>query len=168
MSMLGKHHSEKTREKMRLSRIGQLKGEKNPRWKGGQFTDGYGYIYILMPEHPRTNSYGYVKRSHLVAEKTLGRYLYPGEITHHKNGKRDDDRPENIEVMTKGKHTSFHNKNREKNRRRNTLGQYIAEVAKKDLLGEFEAPIWAHRHMRKMGLNPLSSEDWAMFKEHCE
>ena len=24
----------------------------------------------------------------------------------------------------------------------------------KDLLGEFEAPIWAHGHMKKMGLNP--------------
>jgi len=38
----------------------------------------------------------------------------------------------------------------------------------KDLLGDFEAPIWAHRHMRKMGLNPLSMEDWPLFKEHCE
>lgn len=32
----------------------------------------------------------------------------------------------------------------------------------------FEAPVWAHGRMRKMGLNPFSTEDWAMFKEHCE
>jgi len=32
----------------------------------------------------------------------------------------------------------------------------------------FEAPIWAHGHMRKMGLSPLSLEDWCLFKEHCE
>ena len=38
----------------------------------------------------------------------------------------------------------------------------------KDLSGEFEAPLWAHGLMRKMGLNPFSTEDWAMFKEHCE
>jgi len=32
----------------------------------------------------------------------------------------------------------------------------------------FEAPIWAHGRMRKMGLNPLSMEDWSFFKEYCE
>lgn len=59
-----------------------------------------GYIFVLMPEHPKANSNkGYVKRARLVAEKKLGRYLYPGEITHHKNEIKDDDRPENIQVM---------------------------------------------------------------------
>jgi len=38
----------------------------------------------------------------------------------------------------------------------------------KDLLGEFEAPLWAHGLMRKAGLNPLSSEDWSLFKDYCE
>lgn len=38
----------------------------------------------------------------------------------------------------------------------------------KDLPSEFEAPIWAHGRMRKMGLNPQSLEDWSLFKEHCE
>lgn len=32
----------------------------------------------------------------------------------------------------------------------------------------FEAPIWAHGRMRKMGLNPQSLEDWSLFKEFCE
>jgi len=32
----------------------------------------------------------------------------------------------------------------------------------------FEAPIWAHRRMRKMGLDPLSTEGWSFFKEYCE
>gem|GEM_PF-3234701 len=38
----------------------------------------------------------------------------------------------------------------------------------KYLPNEFEAPMWAHGHMRKMGLNPLSMEDWSLFKDHCE
>lgn len=38
----------------------------------------------------------------------------------------------------------------------------------KNLLGEFEAPIWAHGRMRRMGLSPLSMEDWFLFKEYCE
>jgi len=32
----------------------------------------------------------------------------------------------------------------------------------------FEAPIWAHGRMRKMGLDPFSLEDWSLFKEFCE
>lgn len=32
----------------------------------------------------------------------------------------------------------------------------------------FEAPIWAHRHMRKMGLDPHSIEDWREFRRYCE
>lgn len=32
----------------------------------------------------------------------------------------------------------------------------------------FEAPIWAHDRMRKMGLNPQSLDDWSFFKEQCE
>lgn len=85
-------------------------GKKNPRWKGGQFTDAYGYVYILMPEHPNVNKRGYVRRAQLVAEQMLDRHLYPEENTHHKNGIKDDDRPENIEVMTRGEHTFLHNK----------------------------------------------------------
>lgn len=38
----------------------------------------------------------------------------------------------------------------------------------KDLPGLFEAPIWAHRHMRRQGLNPCSVEDWLDFKGNCE
>lgn len=38
----------------------------------------------------------------------------------------------------------------------------------KDLPDDFEAPIWAHRHMRKMGLDPQSLNDWSLFKEFCE
>ena len=121
---LGRKLSEETKRKIgEKSKL--MKREKNSNWKGGQQIDGYGYIHILMPEHPRANKAGYVHRSHLVAEKTLGRYLYSNEIAHHKNGIVDDDRPENIEVTTQSKHTSFHNKQNEKNRRRNMLGQYI-------------------------------------------
>lgn len=38
----------------------------------------------------------------------------------------------------------------------------------KNLPDEFEAPLWAHGLMRKMGLNPQSLDDWSLFKEHCE
>lgn len=105
-----KHHSEETKKKMRQSHLGHS-GEKAGNWKGGQTTHN-GYVYILRRNHPRANSSGYVKRALLIAEKRAGRYLKSDEIPHHRNEIKDDDRPENIKIMTAFDHKSFHGKNK--------------------------------------------------------
>ena len=104
----GKHHSEKTKKKMRQSHLGHTE-EKAGSWKGGQTTHN-GYVYILRRNHLRANNRGYVKRALLIAEKKVGRYLKSDEIPHHKNEIKDDDRPENIKIMTAFNHKSFHSK----------------------------------------------------------
>lgn len=61
-----------------------------------------GYLLVYQPDHPWAQKSGYVAEHRLVMEQALGRYLLPLETVHHKNGVRDDNRPENLEVWYSG------------------------------------------------------------------
>lgn len=43
-----------------------------------------------------------------VAERLLGRPLLPGEIVHHKDHDKRNNRPDNLEVMTQAEHARLH------------------------------------------------------------
>lgn len=60
-----------------------------------------GYVIIRTKmNHPR-NKYNEMFEHTLVMEAYLGRYLYPGENVHHRNGIKDDNRIDNLELWTK-------------------------------------------------------------------
>jgi hypothetical protein len=42
-----------------------------------------------------------------VSEEVLGRHLHPDERIHHRNGVRDDNRPENLELWTRPQPTGI-------------------------------------------------------------
>ncbi len=66
-----------------------------------------GYVRIYCPVHREANSWGYVYEHRVVAELMIGRDLKQGEIVHHKNGLRWDNREENLEVMTNSEHSAL-------------------------------------------------------------
>lgn len=72
--------------------------ERNGRWRGGRVIDQDGYVLIKCPDHPARDRHNYVREHRLVMEQTLGRYLQPQEVVHHKNGDKQDNRPENLAV----------------------------------------------------------------------
>jgi HNH endonuclease len=74
--------------------------EANGNWKGGRTRHKSGYVMVRVPDHPRAGKSPYLFEHILVAEAMLGRYLEPGESVHHRNGVRDDNRPENLELWT--------------------------------------------------------------------
>lgn len=61
-----------------------------------------GYILVYAPSHPWAQASGYIAEHRLVMEQKLGRHLLPLETVHHKNGVKDDNRPENLEVWYSG------------------------------------------------------------------
>jgi len=69
-----------------------------------------GYPYVYMPSHPNTiGNSGCVYEHVLVAEKTLNRYLRPGETVHHIDANRSNNSPENLMVFAESKyHTMYH------------------------------------------------------------
>jgi HNH endonuclease/Helix-turn-helix domain of resolvase len=93
-------------------------GEKHPLWKGGRmFHRGGGYWLVRCPNHPHQRD-GYIYEHRFVMENHLrvvdpnnpaldGGYLKPDYVVHHKNGNKTDNRIENLEVMSRQRHSSW-------------------------------------------------------------
>jgi len=102
-------YSAETRKKI-SEKLKQYSGAKSKAWKGGKYKT-QGYVFVYSPEHPRVmnTKRKYIFEHILVMEKMIGRYLNSGEVVHHKNGIRNDNRPENLVLMTRRKHLKHHN-----------------------------------------------------------
>lgn len=99
---LGKERSKETNDKISKTLTGKYLREQSGNWKGGRIQKN-GYIFIRMPNHPRARG-GYVQEHILVIEQKIGRPLLKNEETHHINGIKNDNRPENLVALSKKEH----------------------------------------------------------------
>ena len=66
-----------------------------------------GYRMLWCPGHPDAHA-GRVYEHRLVMEEKIGRPLVAGEQVHHRNGDKQDNRPENLELVDIREHPKLH------------------------------------------------------------
>jgi hypothetical protein len=109
----GKKHRPEIIEKMkRIAKDKAKIGLANPRFKGSWYAKGYRFLNVLaLPPEQQMLASGMLTKNHtgipehrLIMALSLGRPLVSGEIVHHKNGVKDDNRLENLELSDNATH----------------------------------------------------------------
>ena len=100
----------KDREANKAVRSRARSGSRGANWHGGRKKNKKGHVLVMRKGHPMADSAGYVMEHRLIMAEYLGRPLEKNEVVHHLNGVKDDNRIENLKLMTNSEHSSLHHK----------------------------------------------------------
>lgn len=103
-------------------RNGQTTGPQSKQYVQRLSKDGY--LRMYAGKHPYANGRKEIHVHVMVMEMHIGRPLSPGECVHHKNGIKTDNSLENLELMQHAEHSTLHNKELSRLRKRNAGGRY--------------------------------------------
>lgn len=107
-------------------------GENGTNWQGGRWVHKDGYIVLTMRGYPGADKRGSIFEHRYVMEQHIGRLLLADEIVHHKNGNRQDNSIDNLQLLTRSEHIPIHHigrKNTEESKR--LMSKVAKERAKK-------------------------------------
>jgi len=88
----------------RAKEANKVCGKRGHRWKGGRRRNQDGYIIIYNPDWRTNGRRKYQFEHRLVMEQSVGRMLESDELVHHVNGIKDDNRPENLTILSRKTH----------------------------------------------------------------
>jgi hypothetical protein len=74
----------------------------------GRWKTNYGYVIVYAPSSPEGKYRGWGFEHRVLMAEKIGRAISKEEVVHHKNGVRDDNRIENLEIMLKDEHDKYH------------------------------------------------------------
>ena len=115
-------------QETRIKIVEGIKSSHFKRARSGFRKRARGYVEVNMPDHPRSNKGGYILHHRLVMESKIGRNLTRNEVVHHINGITNDNRLENLKLLSSREHTLLHANER---RERGRTGKVTAGIKEK-------------------------------------
>lgn len=119
-------------EKAKSEKKRTMRGEKSPVWKGGKYKS-YGYVMLWNQTIQK-----YEREHRVIMENHIGRKLRKDEDVHHINGIKDDNRLENLKLMTRAEHTKFHMRTDARNRKRKFVASCIYPNCNEKTSGRYD------------------------------
>lgn len=103
---------------------GHARSAKHHRWKPGSRVASNGYVKVRVGKaHPLADPNGWTYEHLLIWVAAGNQRPDPGELLHHVNGEKTDNRIENLELMKRGNHNAHHNQNKGRDDQGRFLGK---------------------------------------------